>query len=320
MKVYMLDVGDQIYGDWILAVQGDKRVLVDGSHPGDFKQRGSSPSIPDQLQQILGGQEPFAIDLLVVTHCHSDHIGCLPTLIENKTITCRRALVAHEKLGFPKRKEEANQDAALDETSRQVLAALREEPQLNFRNKRELDTFLSDALNLEQRYGRMLELLEQAGTKVVRYVGPGEDDLQEIEAEFADLGLKVLGPTKEHLLLCADAIAASHARARDALDAIRSRRGDLDAATLYRMFVNASLDGMLPPDSLEEYLDMPGKGAALNDQSIVLKLSKDADAVLLTGDLQFAQPEVADRPLEESSRGRPVRVHQASASRFIQWI
>jgi beta-lactamase superfamily II metal-dependent hydrolase len=293
MKVYMLDVGDQIYGDCILAVEGETRILIDGAHPGDFKQRGSSPSIPDQLHRILGAEEPIRIDLLVVTHCHSDHIGCLPALVEQRIIKCGAALVAHEDLGFPRRPEDKARDDAMDAVSRQVLAALREEPPSRFRDKQEFDAFLADALNLEQRYRGMLKTFENAKIPLVRYIGPDDPEVKKLEKTFAGIGLKVLGPSKDHLLLCADAIANSLAKARDALDGIRSRRADLDASSLYQMFVNDSIDDALPADSLEEFLDMPGKGAALNDQSILLKLGAGSDAVLLTGDMQFADAEVS---------------------------
>jgi beta-lactamase superfamily II metal-dependent hydrolase len=292
MKIYLLDVGDQIYGDCILAVDNDIRILIDGSHPGDFKQRGSSASIPDQLHSILGAEQPIRIDLLVVTHCHSDHIGCLPALIENKVIKCRKALVAHEELGFARTPEDKVLDAALDETSRQVIAALREEPRFEFRNKAELDAFLSDAVTLEARYRGMLKTLEQGSTEVVRYTGPDDPAVKQIETEFAGVGLKILGPAQEHLLLCADAIRKSSAKARTALDDIRSRRGDLDAGALYRMFASEALENLLPTDALEEFLDMPGKGAALNDQSILLKIGMAPNAALLTGDMQFADAEV----------------------------
>ena len=75
---------------------------------------------------------------------------------------------------------------------------------------------------------------------------------------------------------------------------MRARRGDLDAATLYQMFVEDSVENDLPVDALEQFLDMPGKGAARNDQSIVLKLGKGAEAVLLTGDMQLADSEVPE--------------------------
>src|ERR1700730_9401125 len=122
MKLYLLDMGGKIYGDSILVVQGDRKILIDGAHPGDWRRTGSTPSIPEQLGEILGG-ESFRIDLLVVTHCHSDHIGCLPKLVADGTVEFDWALVADETLGFPT----DGQDAALDAETRKVIAGLSEE-------------------------------------------------------------------------------------------------------------------------------------------------------------------------------------------------
>src|SRR5262249_28460464 len=56
-----------------------RSILVDGGHPGDRQARNGFPAIPDQLQELLGHSAPFPVNLLVVSHSHSDHIGCLPT-------------------------------------------------------------------------------------------------------------------------------------------------------------------------------------------------------------------------------------------------
>src|SRR6185503_16388583 len=80
--------------------RGSRTILIDGGHAGDWKGRDGFKSIPDQLASILHAQPPFPIDLLVVTHCHSDHIGCLPKLVEDGVIDVKRALVADEKFGF----------------------------------------------------------------------------------------------------------------------------------------------------------------------------------------------------------------------------
>src|SRR5215216_862130 len=71
--VYLLDPGTEKYGDCILCRFGDTTILIDGSHPGDYNGSDGHASIPSQLQAILGAP-PFAIDLLIVTHCHLDHI------------------------------------------------------------------------------------------------------------------------------------------------------------------------------------------------------------------------------------------------------
>src|SRR5262245_23119135 len=98
LKIHLLDMGSERYGDCLLVQLGNRTILIDGAHPGDWQRRGDSPSIPEQLEQLLGHPAPFSVDLLVVTHCHSDHIGCLPTLVENGDLKAKWALVADEKL------------------------------------------------------------------------------------------------------------------------------------------------------------------------------------------------------------------------------
>src|SRR5207248_8287083 len=85
MKIHLLDMGTRMYGDCVLVTHGGKTILIDGGHPPD------ADSIRDQLKELLGKSPPFNIDLLVVTHCHSDHIGCLPTLIEDDVLTVKQA-------------------------------------------------------------------------------------------------------------------------------------------------------------------------------------------------------------------------------------
>src|SRR5262245_10800722 len=98
LKIHLLDMGRERYGDCVLAEIGGRSIMIDGGHPGDWQARHGFPSIPDQLEEILGHAAPFRINLLVVTHCHTDHIGCLPTLVENGLLKVQWALVADEKL------------------------------------------------------------------------------------------------------------------------------------------------------------------------------------------------------------------------------
>ena len=81
LEVYLLDMGREKYGDSILCRLGSRSILIDGGHPRDIKDRGEYLSIPNQLAEIFGHEAPFDISLLVVTHCHNDHIGCLPEMV-----------------------------------------------------------------------------------------------------------------------------------------------------------------------------------------------------------------------------------------------
>jgi beta-lactamase superfamily II metal-dependent hydrolase len=294
LEVYLLDVGREIYGDCILCRHGGRTVLIDGSHPADYRSRRGTPSIPDQLAQLLGHGPPFQFSLLVVTHAHLDHIGCLPTLVEEQVLGADWALVADEKLGFGRPSDDARARDALADAPlirRKLVAALREENRSDVADDAELESFLADAERLEDRYVRMLETLESRGTKLVRY---GRDDHTELVAAFRDLGLRVLGPDPDQLVICAESIS----RFSDEVDAAARARltGDapLDDVALYRELAGPVEDG--PSDARGR----PSRGAAVNNQSIILRLAAGDAKVLLTGDMQLAEPQV--RGLDELMR------------------
>jgi beta-lactamase superfamily II metal-dependent hydrolase len=275
LKIYLLDVGEEKYGDCIVCELGERRILIDGGHAGDYRRRGARPSIPEQLERIFGHGAPFHFDLLVVTHCHSDHIGCLPTLVSQGTIQVDSALVADEKLGFGRVNGDGPPPPDSLTTADKLAAALREEDYTHLADS-ELAAVLEDLATLESRYGDMLGRLENDRTRVVRY---GKDDHSAIEGAFRDFGLKVLGPGREHLQICARAIAGFNNQASN--DAPRGS----DFLSLYRSIVEQG--------DMAGAEDRPGKGAALNDQSIVLKLSVGNATALLAGDMQFAEPEIS---------------------------
>lgn len=101
-EYYLLDMGKEKYGDSILCKAGGKTILIEGGHPGDFDGQPGSESIPAQLEQLLG-PPPFRLSLLVVTHCHIDHIGCLPKMVKQGLLEIEWGLVADEKLGWGNR-------------------------------------------------------------------------------------------------------------------------------------------------------------------------------------------------------------------------
>ena len=286
MKLYLLDMGSKIYGDCILAVEGDRSILIDGAHPGDWKSSGDTPSIPEQIAEILG-EPPFTVDLLIVTHCHSDHIGCLPKSVQDGTITFEQALVADENLGFPTDGE----DAPLDGQTAKVMAAIVEEPQGDL-DGAALDQFLTDAANLSANYSAMLSKLKADRTKIVRYTGPSAKVTQ-IEKDFADFNLKILGPSAKHLRICSEELKRLKNKARRASDSLRHADAGLDAADIYKRLLSGSgVKGAdAATDDIREYLDRVSPGAALNDQSVVLSVGKAGQRILLTGDM-LAVPEV----------------------------
>lgn len=285
MKIHFLDVGKTKYGDSILVEIGSRRILVDGAHPGDYVDRDGSPGIPSQLAELFGHGPPFRVSLLVVTHCHGDHIGCLPRLVRDGILEADWALVADERLGFGRPAHDADDPlAAADVTPemRAAIAALAEESLADITSDAELAELIADAARLEDNYKEMLRKLRTGGTKLFRY---GRDDHKPLADEFATLGLKILGPTSDHLLICAEVIREL---ASDAVALLSEQRADEeaphDAVSLYRLLAQAAADAP----------DMPGIGAAKNDQSIVLSVAAGGWSALLTGDMQFAKAEVSE--------------------------
>lgn len=282
LEVHFLDVGRQMYGDAILVRAGDVSVLIDGGHRSNLRSTNETPSLPEQLQQVLGSGGPFLIDLLVVTHCHSDHIGCLPELVASGQLQPRVALVADELLGFGRSSaERADEPAPLPAVMRQVLAGLREESRVAVEPD-ELRRFLQDVVTLEQRYVTMLARLEHAGTRVVRF---GVDDHGPLIEQFAALGLRVWGPTPEQLLVCAETIQRAQRRAARALLQTADARMIVDPVQLYLQAAGMS--------SQSDAGSAPAS-AAVNNQSIVLSVGAEGQRVLLCGDMQFAAPGITE--------------------------
>ena len=100
--MHLLDVGPEEYGDAVLCEFGETTVLIDGAHPGNWKDKGDDhPSIQRQIAEILKqNTPPYRVSLLIVTHAHLDHIGCLPALVEQELIAPEWALVADPDLGW----------------------------------------------------------------------------------------------------------------------------------------------------------------------------------------------------------------------------
>ena len=242
---------------------GTKRVLIDGAHKGDQEM------IAQQLRELLGGSTH--VDLLIVTHAHQDHIGCLPHLVKNGVLTAKWALVADPGLGWGRSGEEP---PPVDAKVSRVVAALREEvPSEDFEN------VLLDAVTLEESYADMLAKLAADGTKVVRY---GRDSHAALVRAFRSIGLKILGPSETQLLVCAETIAD---RTRDALGAAQHMDAAQSDIELYRALLES------PRDSLDAS-DRPGP--PINLQSVVTRFKVGDVKLLFAGDMQFADPQVGD--------------------------
>ncbi|WP_197031508.1 MBL fold metallo-hydrolase [Mesorhizobium ciceri] len=279
---HLLNMGRTKYGDCIVVECGGMSILIDGGHPGDWKGNEYRPSIPTQLEQIVGSQAPYHFDLLVVTHCHQDHIGCLPKLIAEGIVTCDRALVADEKLGFGI-DDQGGSDArvtAAPERIRRLVAALSEEDHSNLRGPA-LEEFLSDSALLQDGYDAMLVKLAR-NADITRY--RGLNGLDPLINAMSPSGMQILGPTTDQLVHCAETIQRVSGDAVDLL-ADFADANESAAETYLRLMASES-------DAADEVSHEIGW--AKNCQSIILTFGSEDTRILLPGDMQFAEPGIAE--------------------------
>jgi beta-lactamase superfamily II metal-dependent hydrolase len=290
--IFLLDVGKTKYGDAIFCRLNGKTIWIDAAHPGDLD------LLSGQLATIFPGDPPYSIDLLVVTHCHLDHIGCLPELLAEGILDVRAALVADEKLGFPLKAglgaDLTPDSPALQGAVQLVLAGLREETP-DLASDGELASFLADAATQYSRYLEALHSLESAGIEVVRY-GRDSKAFDHLARRIAPWGLTVLGPTIDHLLLCSEELLRLQSKAaKDLMGTFTSDAAPSPVSLFRRYLAETSRPGGPAADALTALpflADKAGSGACLNDHSIVLKLEARGQRALLSGDQQFAKAEV----------------------------
>jgi beta-lactamase superfamily II metal-dependent hydrolase len=296
-RVHLLDVGAKEYGDALLCQFGSRRVLIDGGHPGDDVAQAGHPSIPQQIETLLGGTAPFDVDLLIVTHAHQDHIGCLPRMVERRVIRPKWALVSDPDLGWGRALGEDRDAAVTDDRVRRVVAGLRDEcaPFDPAVSDARLAEFLDAAADLESTYRGMLSTLAARGTRVVRF---GRDDTQALETEFRDVGLRVVGPSRDQVLECADLINRQMQDAIAHADAMFTADARLEAVDLYRRLVRRETDAAGRLDAL----DGSRPGPAVNLQSIVTLFEFQDQRFLFGGDMQFAKPQVSDDTIARAVR------------------
>jgi beta-lactamase superfamily II metal-dependent hydrolase len=280
--VHLLDVGLKEYGDAILCQFGDVSVLIDGAHTGDQTGKEGHDSIPDQIGQLLKQTNtPYQVSLLIVSHAHEDHIGCLPHLVEKNLLVADFALVVDPFLGWGRSPDDAPVAGPADERVRQLAAALREEIRTEGTDDRTLAEFLADAVTLESRYNDMLATLAQNGTKVIRHGRDNPKPLKDF-LKTKGIGLNILGPSQDLLAACAEKIKQTTDDTIASLSDFARVDESADAATLYRQIVGDGRDAM-------DAVSRPGP--AVNLQSLVTCFEYKAKKFLFAGDMQFADPQ-----------------------------
>lgn len=284
--VHLLDVGTKQYGDAVLCRFGDVSVLVDGAHRGNYQDDGTHPSLPRQLRYLLGQSGTTTeVDLVVCTHLHDDHIGCLPELVKFNKLSARFALVIDPKFRWG----DDNADLTLNAspTSLALVEALSEEPRENI-DQDVLNTLMADGETLYDRYTRMLTTLEQRGTTVIRY---GTDSVQPLQTylQSKSVEIQVLGPRESDLPICARYIREWQ---RNMLDRIESSLTSDSLATPLSIYQD-NANQMMAADMARS------SGSFINLESLVLVFRYRDKNFLLTGDMQMADAETDDPDLRE---------------------
>lgn len=276
LKVHLLDIGrgsGHQYGDCALCQFGGVSVLIDGGHRGDDE------LVLRQLRRLLGQTSPVRVSLIIVTHPHDDHIGCLPSLVAQGELEADWALVADPQYRWGEGDDTDNDFADFDAGTRGLAEAVLEHDRSAWEDE-DLADFVTRVANLETRYRRMLRQLEEAGTRVVRQGtdAAGGAALVEALAERG-VGLEVIGPSLEQLRECRRLI-------REGQRNLFSSFTDFDLtsasgmASAYRS-LTVGVAGFAPPNR-----------GAINLQSLVTRFEYDGRRVLFAGDMQFADPQV----------------------------
>lgn len=291
LAVHLLDVGPREYGDALLLQFGDRSVLVDGAHMGRQNGDAPHPSIPSQLSELLHKPEPpFEVDLLIVSHAHHDHVGCLPYLVKHGILKVGWALMPHPGAAFGRALGEPNPIDALDSVRvKSVLAALREETPDPSSSIPDLKHVLDAARTLEDRFIEMLQDLETAGTNVVVPADPKGQETSALLDEFADIGLSIYGPSAEMLAATAEGIRTAIDGAVDRVVSLASSDAMARDYDLYRRLL------LSPTDALDA-ASRPGN--LVNLQSFTTTFETQHQKLLLAGDMQFADPGTGNDTIE----------------------
>jgi len=122
-------------------------------------------------------------------------------MVKNGLLTAEWALVADDKLGFGRGPEDAMPDA--DSPANRLAAALREEDHSRLDDDA-LESFSKTPRRSNPGTPKCWTSWQKTGT-VVRY---GQDSHEALVEAFADFSLEALGPSREQLQLCCNALAS----------------------------------------------------------------------------------------------------------------
>lgn len=297
-KIHLLDVGEERYGDCILCEVRGKTILIDGAHPTDIDGSTGHAPIPAQIAGLLRSEDDrFKVSLLVISHAHKDHIGCIPEMIERGTLSAEWALLVDPNMAWGHADD--SDDAAIDAIAvresasatpiDRLTALLREEPHPELTDRIAFAVAAADAVAQQQRYRDMIKTLRKRGTKVVLH---GRDSVTELQEAMSSIHLKVLGPSKAMIAECRDRIQQI---GRDFRADFGPHVGaDSDIFDLYQRIQLRIQDS---PDAPKG-----STGPVINLQSSILVFGDGEHRFLFTGDSQLEDPEVSSASIEASVR------------------
>ncbi|HEX8290107.1 MAG TPA: MBL fold metallo-hydrolase [Pyrinomonadaceae bacterium] len=304
IKVHLLDIGSgkqHQYGDCVLCQFGDVSVLIDGGHRGD------EDLVLGQLRQLLGQSATVTVSLIIVTHPHDDHIGCLPSLVARGDLKAKWALLCDPQYRWGESGDTDGEFAGRDARVRALAEAVLEHDRTALDDD-SLAGFINDASGLETRYRTMLRQLEEGGTKVVRH-GTDAEAEKKLVAAFSPVGLEVIGPSVEHLRECFRLLKGGHSDALDTFDAVADF--DLDSAagvaSAYRALVAGGFTDSVPKNR-----------GATNLQSLVTLFEYKKRRFIFAGDMQFADPQVDSDLLINGVAGMRQRIKQRAPYAFVK--
>lgn len=278
-KIHLLDLGrgsDHQYGDCILCQFGSVSVLIDGGHSNDAE------IILPQLQKLLNQSPSVHVSLIITTHPHDDHLGCLPKLVADGQLTADWALLTDPQYRWGNPGDTDMRFALRPGRMRSVAEALFEHDRSDMPDD-ELTPFIDNLGNLETRYRMMIDRLRAQNTKVFLH---GTDET-ELLAAFAGIGLKVIGPTREHLEECARLVRETTDDSFEELEQLFAVDSPVDIATIYRSMVAGPTDAI------------PRNRGAINLQSIVTTFRFNGQRAIFGGDMQFSDPQVDSQLLRD---------------------
>ena len=301
-KVHLLDIGSgkrHRYGDCLLCEFGDVSVLIDGGHRGDEE------LVMSQLKQLLNQTSPVKVSMIITSHPHDDHIGCLTNLVADGVLKADWALVCDPQYRWGNPGDTDMEFAGLDARVRGITEAALEHDRTDWDDDA-LAGFIDNVANLETRYRTMLRQLEEDGTRVVRYRTDKKQETELLKA-FAGVGLELIGPSLEELQECFRLVKGGQSDALHMFDSVTDFDLDSSAsvANAYRSLVT-------------EVTDAPRNRGAINLQSLVTVFQYQKRRFFFAGDMQFADPQVESAMLIDGVNEIRSRIKARAPYAFVK--